>query len=389
MAVFEQTMRWYGPADSITLSQIRQAGATGVVSALHHLMPGQVWTVEEILAHKKLIEDAGMRWSVVESVPVHEDIKRQVGDFQTYLANYAQSIRNLGQCGIEVVCYNFMAVTDWTRTDLRMKMPTGALALRFDMVSLACFDVFILKRQGAEADYSPDVLRRAEAKFQGMSESDRELLVRSILLGLPGTVEDLSLDEFRRRLAWYEGWTNDQLRASLFDFLKFVIPVAEESGVKMAIHPDDPPFAIFGLPRVAGSEADLRALTDVVDSPNNGITFCTGSLGASAATDLPAMLDRLGDKVHFLHLRSVRKEEDGSFFEDDHLAGTSSMVEIVRTAIQVSDRTNRSIPMRPDHGHIIEGDDRADRSYAGYSYVGRLKGLAELRGLEVGLRASL
>lgn len=389
MAAFEQTMRWYGPGDPITLSQIRQAGATGVVSALHHLMPGQVWTVDEILAHKKLIEDAGMRWSVVESVPVHEDIKRQVGDFRNYLANYAQSIRNLGQCGIDVVCYNFMAVTDWTRTDLRMKMPTGALALRFDMVSLACFDVFILKRQGAEADYSSDVLSRAEAKFQGMSESDRELLVRSILLGLPGTVEDLSLDEFRRRLAWYEGWTNDQLRASLFDFLRFVIPVAEESRVKMAIHPDDPPFAIFGLPRVAGSEADLKALTDVVDSPNNGITFCTGSLGASAVTDLPAMLDRLGDKVHFLHLRSVRKEEDGSFFEDDHLAGTSSMVEIVRTAIQVSDRTKRSIPMRPDHGHIIEGDDRADRSYAGYSYVGRLKGLAELRGLEVGLRASL
>ena len=389
MAAFEQTMRWYGPADPITLSQIRQAGATGIVSALHHLMPGQIWSVDDILKQKKLIEDAGMRWSVVESVPVHEEIKRQTGDWKKHLDHYAQSLRNLGACGIDVVCYNFMAVTDWTRTDLRMKMPTGALALRFDMVSLACFDVFILERPGASEDYSADVLHRAEEKFRGLTEPDRELLVRSVLLGLPGTVEDLSLDEFRRRLAWYEGWTNDQLRASLFDFLKFVIPVAEESGVKMAIHPDDPPFSIFGLPRVAGCEADLKALTGVVDSPSNGLTFCTGSLGASSGADLPGILNRLGDKVHFLHLRSVRREDDGSFFEDDHLAGTSNMVEIVKTAIQVSDRTNRSIPMRPDHGHVIEGDDRADRSYAGYSFVGRLKGLAELRGLEAGLRASM
>lgn len=387
MAAFEQTMRWFGPTDPVTLSQIRQAGATGVVTALHHLPPGAEWTDGEIQNRKAEIEAAGMRWSVVESVPVHEEIKRQTGAWEHWLDNYGKSLRTLGRNGIDTVCYNFMAVTDWTRTQLTMPTATGALALRFDRTELACFDLHILKRPGADRDHPDDVCTRAEELFASMKPEEVQRLTRTILLGLPGTVEDLTLDEFRARLAWYEGWTSDRLRESLFAFLGAVVPIAEEAGVKLAIHPDDPPFPMFGLPRVACTESDLQALTDAVPSPSNGITFCTGSLGARADNDLVGILNRLGDRIHFLHLRNVLREADGSFFEDDHLQGSTDMAAVVRAAIELSDRTGRSLPMRPDHGHVIEGDDRFDRSYPGYSFVGRLRGLAELRGLELGLRS--
>ena len=380
MPYLEQMMRWFGPADAVTLSQIRQAGATGVVTALHHVSPGEVWTPEEIQRRKAEVEAAGLRWSVVESVPVHEDVKRYCGGWRTFLENYRHSIRNLGRAGVKVVCYNFMAVTDWTRTELAMPMPSGAFALRFDMVDAACFDAFLLGRCEPTGE--------AVERWSSLDTQGRERLARTILMGLPGTVKDLTVEEFKNRLATYAEIDSDRLREHHAEFLRQVVPVAEEEGVVLAIHPDDPPFPVFGLPRIAGTEADLRRIVDCVDSPANGITFCTGSLGSLKDNDLPGMLRRLGDRVHFLHLRSVTRENDGSFFEDDHLAGSSDMVAIMREAIALADRRNVAIPMRPDHGHVIEGDAGADAAYPGYSYVGRLRGLAELRGLEVGLRAS-
>lgn len=383
----EQTWRWFGPNDVVSLSDVRQAGATGVVTALHHVPPGEVWTVDEIERRKRELEAAGLRWSVVESVPVHEDIKRQTGDCQRYLDHYCRSLENLGRCGVKTVCYNFMAVTDWTRTELAMPMPGGGLALRFDAVDAAAFDLFILERAGAQ--YPDDIHRRAEGRFTRMSADDREKLARVILMGLPGTVKDLTVEEFRARLAEYADIDSDTLRAHHTAFLRQVIPVAEAAGVVLAIHPDDPPFAMFGLPRIASTEADLAAIVNAVDSPSNGITYCTGSLGARGDNDLPGILRRLGDRIHFLHLRAVKREPDGSFFEDDHLAGSSDVVAIMREAIELMSRRGVRLPMRPDHGHRLLSDLREPRGYPGYSAIGRLKGLAELRGLELGLRAAL
>jgi len=388
MPFLEQTMRWFGPRDVVTLRQIMQAGATGIVSALHHLSPGDVWTVEAIQTHKQLIEAEGMRWSVVESVPVHESIKQRSGDFQKHIEAYKLSLRNLGQCGIRVVCYNFMAVTDWTRTNLRMPMPTGALALRFDAVDAAAFDLFVLKRPGASDQYAPEITERATERWSRLTESEREELKRTILLGLPGTVKDLTPEEFVERLAEYDAIDSGKLRENVIAFLQEVVPVAEEAGVVMALHPDDPPFPVFGLPRIAGTEADLDKLFGAVPSVANGLTFCTGSLGAHPKNDLPNLVAKYADRIHFFHLRSVLREPDGSFFEDDHLAGSSSMVQVMREAIRVCEARNLSIPMRPDHGHLMEGDAHAGNAYPGYSYAGRLRGLAELRGLELGLRAA-
>jgi mannonate dehydratase len=389
----EQTWRWFGPKDPIPLQHIRQAGATGVVTALHHLPNGTVWPVEDIRRCKNQIEQAGMRWSVVESVPVHEDIKQARGDAERYLANYAQSLRNLAACGVRAVCYNFMPLLDWTRTNIAWALPDGAEALRFDAIDAALFDLYILKRAGAEASHSPEVIANAAKRHDRLSAEQRNAIMRTILLGLPGTVEDLTLDEFRAALAQYKSIDSARLRENHAAFLRHVVPVAEECGVSLCIHPDDPPFSIFGLPRIAGTADDLDAILAAVDSPANGITFCTGSLGAHPANDLPAIFRRVGPRVHFLHLRNVRREADGSFYEAEHLGGSTDMAAVMLAVIEELDRRAAqgnpvSIPMRPDHGHRMLGD-LEHNFYAGYSAIGRLRGLAELRGLERGIRHML
>jgi mannonate dehydratase len=386
----EQCWRWFGPADPIPLNHIRQAGATGIVSALHHIPNGQVWPVEEIAKQREMIERAGLRWSVVESVPVHEDIKRRMGRCDEYLKNYAKTLRNLAQCDVRVVCYNFMPILDWTRTHLGWRLPDGAEALRYDRVDHALFDIHILKRPNAELDFGEDIRSLAASRFDQISSEEREALTKAILLGLPGTVDDFSLDDFRGAIASYEGIDAQTLRGNLIAFLCEIIPVAEECGISMAIHPDDPPFPIFGLPRIVTSESDLNAILCGVDSPANGVTFCTGSLGANPCNDLPGMIQRLGSRIHFLHLRNVARELDGSFYEAAHLEGSTDMASVMLAVLEETQRRAEAgkphiIPMRPDHGHRMLGD--LDQTfYAGYSAIGRLRGLAELRGLECGIR---
>jgi mannonate dehydratase len=389
----EQSWRWFGEKDPIPLQHIRQAGATGVVTALHHIPNGTVWPIEDIRRIKAQIEQAGLRWSVVESIPVHEDIKQAKGDRERYLANYAQSLRNLAACGIHVVCYNFMPLLDWTRTHLDWLLPDGSEALRFDAVDAAVFDLYILKREKAEAGYSPEILARAAERRATLSATEYDALTRTILLGLPGTVDDLTLDEFRAKLAEYRSIDSARLRENHAAFLRYIIPVAEECGSSLCIHPDDPPFSIFGLPRIASTSGDLDAILAAVDSPANGITFCTGSLGAHPENDLPAIFRRVGHRVHFLHLRNVRREADGSFFEADHLDGSTDMAAVMRAVIDELDRraaagNSARLPMRPDHGHRML-NDLNQSFYAGYSAIGRLRGLAELRGLEQGIRHML
>jgi len=386
----EQTWRWFGPQDPIPLQHIRQAGATGVVTALHHIANGDVWPLEEIRRTKAQIEQSGLRWSVAESVPVHEDIKQAKGDAEKHLANYAQSLRNLAAGGINIVCYNFMPLLDWTRTQLAWPLPDGAEALRFDAVDAAIFDLHILKRAGAEAAHPPEISSLARKRFEQMSKEERETLTRTILLGLPGTVEDLTLEEFRSALAQYQSIDSEQLRKNHAAFLRHVVPIAEEAGVSLCIHPDDPPFSIFGLPRIASTGSDLEAILAAVDSPANGITFCTGSLGANPDNDVPALFRRVGSRVHFLHLRNVRREADGSFYEAEHLGGSTDMAEVMLAITEELDRRAEAgkttqLPMRPDHGHRMLGDLN-HTFYAGYSAIGRLRGLAELRGLERGIR---
>jgi len=389
----EQTWRWFGPSDPIPLEHIRQAGATGIVTSLHHVPNGSVWTVEEIGRRKEEIERHGLVWSVVESVPVHEEIKQAKGRREEYLANYAQSLRNLSACGIRTVCYNFMPL-DWTRTHLAWLLPNGAEALRFDAVDAAVFDLYIMARAGAEKSHSPEMQAAAKKRHAALSAGERETLTRTILLGLPGTVEDLTLEEFRAALRQYDGIDSARLRENHAAFLRVVAPVAVECGVSLCIHPDDPPFSIFGLPRMCSTEEDIAALLAAVDVPANGLTFCTGSLGANPKNDLPAMLRRFGSRVHFLHLRNVRREGDGSFYEADHLDGSTDMAAVMRAVVDELDRRGKQapdappLPMRPDHGHRMLGE--LQRSfYPGYSAVGRLKGLAELRGLELGIRYTL
>jgi mannonate dehydratase len=389
----EQTWRWFGPNDPVPLRHIRQAGATGVVTALHHLPNGAVWPVEEIRRRQAEIEAAGLRWSVVESVPVHENIKQARGEAERYLANYAQSLRNLAACGVKIVCYNFMPLLDWTRTHTAWILPDGAEALRFDAVDAAYFDIHLLQREGAAASHPPALVAAAAKRRETISELERAELLRAILLGLPGTVEDLTLEQFRAALAAYAKIDSARLRENHAAFLRHVVPVAEECGVALAIHPDDPPFPIFGLPRIAGTADDLLAVLAAVDSPANGITFCTGSLGAHPANDLPALFRRVGPRVHFLHLRNVRREEDGSFYEAEHLGGSTDMAAVMTAIIEelarrAGEGNVTPLPMRPDHGHRMLGD--LERTfYAGYSAIGRLRGLAELRGLETGLRHHL
>ncbi len=376
-----ETWRWFGPNDPVSLADIRQAGATGVVSALHDLPNGTVWSIEAIAAYRDMIEAAGLRWEVVESVPVHEDIKRGAPGWEDKADAWAQSIRNLAACGVKTVCYNFMPLLDWTRTDLSFALPDGAQCLRYDAVDAAMFDIHILARPGAPQDHIPEVVQAAQIRFDKLALDGAQALTDTIIAGLPGAEESFDLDSFRQALAGYDRVGAEELRANLAAFLRHVIPVAEEVGVRLGIHPDDPPFPIFGLPRVVSTQDDLAAILDMVDSPANGLTFCTGSLGVRADNDLPAMLTRFGARVNFLHLRSTRREADGiSFHEAPHLSGDVDMVAICRGALAAERTQGRTLPFRPDHGHALAHDQRVS-STPGYPYIGRLRGLAELRGV--------
>lgn len=381
---FIQSMRWFGPTDAVSLSDIRQSGCSGVVTALHHIPNGEVWSIEEIQQRKDEIQHAGMQWTVVESVPVHEAIKTQHGSFESYIQNYISTIRNLSTCGISVITYNFMPVLDWTRTDLAYVVDDGSKALRFDRTDLAVFDLFILQRDNAASDYSAEIIERAQHRFAGMSASGKSLLQRNIIAGLPGSEEGYSADQLNTALSRYHSINEAALRTHLLHFLSQIIPVAEECGIVMALHPDDPPFSILGLPRIVKNGSDIDELVRAIPSRSNGLCFCSGSLGVSPQNDLPSLIKRYADRIHFVHLRNIRRENDGSFFEDDHLNGNVDMVQVVRELITVMKTRELSLPMRPDHGHQML-DDLRKNTNPGYSAIGRLRGLAELRGLEVGL----
>lgn len=390
----EQTWRWFGPNDSILLKEIRQTGATGIVTALHHIPYGELWPADEIIARKKMIEDAGLRWSVVESVPVHEDIKRRNGNYKRCIENYKQTLRNLSECGIYTVCYNFMPVLDWSRTNLERKFPDGSISLEYNQKTFMAFELFILKRTGKEAKYTPEQIAWAKERYESMTDNEIDALKKVVLLSLPGSDDSFTLEQLNQGLDAYKGITRQILKENLILFIKEIIPVAEQSGIRLAIHPDDPPRPVLGLPRVVSTQEDLQDILNAYDSPANGITLCTGSLGAGCFNDCPLIAQTFAHRINFTHLRNVKRDDEGNFNEDYVFEGDVDIYKVMKILVLEEEKRKKEgradwqIPLRPDHGNLMLGDT-VRKFYPGYSLYGRMKNLAELRGLEIAIRRGL